>query len=97
MSYTIGVKYFNAFWLKRIQATGSGTGPYTYAWPGLPWNPTGYPVFPFASTPLPGLTYNNFYVEESRIKGGFNNAQAALGVRAYVVNQNVDAQDKSIV
>lgn len=94
MSYTIGVKYFNAFWLKRIQATGSGTGPYTYAWPGLPWNPTGYPVFPFASTPLPGLTYNNFYVEESRIKGGFNNAQAALGVRAYVVNQNVDAQDK---
>lgn len=95
MSYTIGVKYFNAFWLKRIQATGSGTGPYTYAWPGLPWNPTGYPVFPFASTPLPGLTYNNFYVEESRIKGGFNNAQISLGVRAYVVNQNVDAQDKS--
>ena len=95
MSYTIGVKYFNAFWLKRIQATGSGTGPYTYAWPGLPWNPTGYPVFPFASTPLTGLTYNNFYVEESRIKGGFNNAQISLGVRAYVVNQNIDAQDKN--
>jgi hypothetical protein len=89
MSYTIGVKYFNAFWLKRIVNNSSAD-----AWPGLPWNPTGYPVFPFASTPLVGQTRSNFYVEESRIKGGFNNSQVSLGVRAYVVNQNVDALDK---
>jgi hypothetical protein len=89
MSYTIGVKYFNAFWLKRIVNNSSAD-----AWPGLPWNPTGYPVFPFASTPLAGATRSNFYVEESRIKGGFNNSQVSLGVRAYVVNQNVDALDK---
>ena len=93
MSYTIGVKYFNAFWLKRIQQSGTYTSP-VYAWPGLPWNPTSYPTFPFNSTPLATATYNNFYVEESRIKGGFNNSQVGLGVRAYVVNQNVDALDK---
>lgn len=89
MSYTIGVKYFNAFWLKRILNNSSED-----AWPGLPWNPTGYPTFPFNSTPKTGATQSNFYLEESRIKGGFNNAQVSLGVRAYVVNQNVDAQDK---
>lgn len=96
MSYTIGVKYFNSFWLKRIVKTASGgfNPTYTYAWPGLPWNPSGYPTFPFNSTPYPLLTLNNFYVEESRIKGGFNNAQISLGVRAYVVNQNIDAQDR---
>ena len=79
MSYTIGVKYFNAFWLKRIVNNSSAD-----AWPGLPWNPTGYPTFPFASTPMTGGTSSNFYVEESRIKGGFNNSQVGLGVRAYV-------------
>ena len=89
MSYTIGVKYFNAFWLKRILNNSSED-----AWPGLPWNPTGYPTFPFNSTPKTGQTKSNFYLEESRIKGGFNNAQIGLGVRAYVINQNVDAQDK---
>ncbi len=89
MSYTIGVKYFNAFWLKRIVNNSSAD-----AWPGLPWNPTGYPTFPFNSTPKTADTRSNFYVEESRIKGGFNNSQVSLGVRAYVVNQNVDALDK---
>ena len=92
MSYTIGVKYFNAFWLKRILDNSSPIAQ--DAWPGLPWNPTGYPTFPFNSTPKTGATQSNFYLEESRIKGGFNNAQVSLGVRAYVVNQNTDAQDK---
>ena len=65
MSYTIGVKYFNSFWLKRIVKTASrGFNPtYTYAWPGLPWNPSGYPTFPFNSTPYPLLTLNNFYLK----------------------------------
>ena len=94
MSYTIGVKYFNSFWLKRITETSTLLGVYTYAWPGLPWNPSGYPTFPFNSTPSNNPTSNNFYVEESRIRGGFNNAQVSLGVRAYVVNQNLDSQDR---
>ena len=97
MSYTIGVKYFNSFWLKRIVKTVTGVAPvqnFTYGWPGLPWNPSLYPTFPFNSSPSNTPTNNNFYVEESRIKGGFNNAQISLGVRAYVINQNIDAQDR---
>jgi hypothetical protein len=46
-------------------------------------------LFPFDSrVPLTGN--QNFYVEESRIKGGFNNTSTDLGVRAYSVNENRD-------
>ena len=109
MAYTIGVNFFNSFWLKKIQGptTDLPAAPIfgilpeqvrTGDWPGLPWNPFGYPEFPFGGAPLPvqatliganGL--QNFYIEETRIRGGFNNSQVALGVRAYVVNTNVDS------
>ena len=107
MAYTIGVNFFNSFWLKKIQGPDFPSIPIYGVlpeqlragdWPGLPWNPFGYPEFPFGGAPLPvqatpiganGL--QNFYVEETRIRGGFNNSQVALGVRAYVVNTNVDS------
>ena len=73
-------------------------------WPGIPWLGVGngYPNFPTAvptgrgnaqNAPGTGLRGNpygfmNFYLEETRIKGGFNNPQLSLGVRAYVVNEN---------
>tara|TARA_R100001594_G_scaffold771_9_gene3132 strand:+ start:1266 stop:2999 length:1734 start_codon:yes stop_codon:yes gene_type:complete len=93
MSYTIEVKYFNSFWLKKVEKDGDSDP----SWPGLPWNPQFngnlYPTFPFAAgTPKTG--YQNWYVEESRIKGGFNNTQVTLGVRAYVVNENKDKLDR---
>ena len=88
MSYTIGIKYFNAFWLKSID---NSSGVVSY--PGLPWNPDGYPTFP-AQT-LGGNGNGNFYLEESRIKGGFNNFQLSLGVRAYVVNTSLDATSRA--
>lgn len=37
----------------------------------------------------------NYYIEESRIKGGFNNRIVDLGVRAYSVNENRDKIDRS--
>ena len=89
MAYTVGVKYFNSFWIKRaLDATAN------IKWPGLPWNPQGYPTFPFGSGAFT-TGYQNYYIEESRIKGGFNNAQVTLGVRAYVVNENNDALDRT--
>ena len=99
MSYTIGVKYFNSFWLKRVLAD-SETKP---SWPGLPWfgvgNQAGYPPYPFGTASFVKGSYedpcrSNFYLEETRIKGGFNNAQPTLGVRAYVVNENTDSTDR---
>ncbi len=89
MSYTIGIKYFNAFWLKSIDNSSAIGASY----PGLPWNPDGYPTFPAQG--IAGNSNANFYLEESRIKGGFNNFQLSLGVRAYVVNTNLDATSRA--
>ena len=104
MSYQVGIKYFNSFWLKKV-LKASATSP---SWPGLPWygvsNTAGYPAYPFGTSPTvagtykgttpPNGNYQNYYIEESRIKGGFNNAQLSLGVRAYVINNNRDSTDR---
>ena len=61
-------------------------------WPGLPWNPSGYPSFPWGN----GLTNKSpselegrqrqWFVEEARIKGGYNNTTVDFGVKAYLVD-----------
>lgn len=106
MAYTIGVNYFNSFWLKKIQGPTTDYPAINFFgtslvlpeilrlgdWPGLPWDPFDYPKFPFGGAPIPiTIACQNFYIEETRIRGGFNNSQLALGVRAYVVNTNVDS------
>jgi len=107
MSYQVGIRYFNSFWLKKVLSKAAADGSTkdgVPSWPGLPWygasNTAGYPSYPFGSkTPISDReylndTYQNYYIEESRIKGGFNNAQISLGVRAYVVNENVDSTNR---
>ncbi len=106
MSYQIGIRYFNSFWLKKVLSKAAADGSTKEgvpSWPGLPWygvsNKAGYPSYPFGSNEVANReylndTYQNYYVEESRIKGGFNNAQITLGVRAYVVNENRDSTDR---
>jgi len=37
----------------------------------------------------------NWYIEESVIKGGFNNTRLSLGVRAYTVDENPKGQDRN--
>ena len=50
MSANIQVKYFNSFWLKKtVQAYNSEGTDFAPTFPGLEWNPTGYPVFPGSS------------------------------------------------
>ena len=105
MAYELEVDYYNSFWIKKVERTaGSGTGANN--WPGLPWDPTylnssgvsvSYPAFPFG-----GGTVSNsdaavgypWYVEEARIKGGFNNDIVSLGVKAYTVDENTDLIDR---
>jgi len=79
MSAIIEVKYFNSFWGKQVQGSGGYNQP---TWPGLDWNPYGYPTFPIKASA--GNTSTNWYIEESRIKGGYNNAIVSQGVRAYL-------------
>ena len=97
MATTLEVKYFNSFMMKKVEK--SGTAPTTKSdpvWPGLEWDPFGYPAFPIqASYNGDGGDPNydsNWYIEEARIKGGFNNTMISQGVRAYL-NEEEPQQD----
>jgi hypothetical protein len=86
MSALIEVKYFNSFILKKVVTTGG-----VATWPGLPW-----PVpcndelcYPSWSGSAVSGSYQ-WYVEESRIRGGYNNTEAGYGVRAYITEDNDD-------
>ena len=105
MAYQVKVKYFNSFVLRKIvEATAANQ---TGSWPGLPWEPTvitddgtvvNYPKFPWddAYGTDPGAVEKTcWYLEESRIKGGFNNSIVGLGVRAYSVNEKPGQEDRS--
>ena len=101
MAYAIDVKYFNSFWIKKVMKTGEKDR--TAHWPGLPWNPPNYPKFPFGDgggfridKPIVSEgDASHWYIEESRITGGYNRTTVDLGVRAYLVNQQQGQIDRS--
>ena len=95
MGATLEVKYFNSFWMKQVQGAATVTNENNPKWPSLEWNPFGYPKFP-----LYALTDNdNWYIEEARIRGGYNNTIVSLGVRAYLNEKNPvqDVRDSSLI
>jgi len=79
MPTSIQVKYYNSFWIKKVKSNQTTSRP---VWPGLPWDPTGYPTFP-GGAKTTGAT-ENWLLEESRIKGGYNNVSVSLGAKAYL-------------
>ena len=101
MSALIEVKYFNSFILKKV----IDDVDFIAMWPGLPWDPydggsiTPNPILWPANnkatstaslqTASTGTGYM-WYVEESRIRGGYNNTEAGYGVRAYITEENDD-------
>ena len=101
MSALIEVKYFNSFILKKVIDTIDGFA----MWPGLPWSPyDGASVTPnpitwpannkqtttgSLQTADPSTDYM-WYLEESRIRGGYNNTETGYGVRAYITEENDD-------
>ena len=96
MAVVVEVKYFNSFWLKKV-VQESRLKP---SWPGLPWNPTGYPKFPFNSDKFAEIGIENgeaqhWSVEEMQIKGGYNNTSVDLGVKAYIVNDSKKQENLS--
>lgn len=88
MPSIIDIKYFNSFLLKK---TVNGVDEKS-SWSGLPWNPSQYPNFPISIDY--GSSYN-WYIEESRIRGGFNNTEVDLGVKAYVTEDIDDERFRS--
>jgi hypothetical protein len=81
MGAILEVKYFNTFLLKKIKtvvdASPQPTAPYAPV-PG--GDVTATPVIPlYAAT-----VADDWYAEESRIRGGYNNTSVDFGVKAYL-------------
>ena len=83
MSAVDKVIFYNTFWNKKVVNT-SGTSQDKAFWPGLPWNPIGYPQYPNGMNISGGLTNGQWVIEESRIAGGYNNTQVDIGVQAFL-------------
>ena len=81
MSAITKVIFYNTFWNKKIP-NGTGSQAINSYWPGLDWNPTGYPTYPNLMTL--NATNNQWVIEESRIYGGYNNTQNEIGVQAFL-------------
>jgi len=78
MSAIINVKYFNSFWLKKIKSIVDAD--------------------PVVEANVPGGYANNtdrdWFIEESRIRGGYNNTSVDFGVKAYIVEKENKQQHR---
>jgi len=81
MGAIVEIKYFNSFLLKKT--VDSALTPDAPAWNGSFGVPTGvagaYPVFTTVDNT------HSWAIEESRIRGGYNNTNIDYGVKAYLV------------
>ena len=89
MAAIVEVKYFNSFLLKKTMPTGatSTTSPVWNGSTGVPaTNPTsgGYPVAQSTDQNY------SWFIEESRIRAGYNNTNTDYGVRAYIVDNEAN-------
>ena len=84
MGAVVEVSYFNSYKLLTVgPAVGSAQTYETGTWPALPWNPIGYPQFPVQATSDAHVAYE-WYLEESRIRGGYNNT-SVIGPQSNMV------------
>lgn len=87
MAAEIEIKYFNTFLLKNT--LDSDLNSANSVWDGsigIPQAIGGYPRG--AALTVPRANVNNWFVEEARIQGGYNNTITNLGVRAYIVDED---------
>jgi len=70
-------------------------GGYGSAFPGLPWNPTinskSFPTFPSGAGDAENSDYDeveNWFIEEARYQGGFNDVSTDYGAKAYLKEDN---------
>jgi hypothetical protein len=85
MGAVIEVEYFNTFLLKK---TNKSNKPVWNGSKGIPSSLGGYPV---VSGGEPGFSYA---LEESRIRGGYNNTATSNGVKAYLVEDEPKASNR---
>jgi len=85
MGAVIEVKYFNTFLLKKTNTNSPAEVPAWNGSTGIPASIGGYPQIQNIST-----AGSNWIIEESRIRGGFNNTNVDYGVRAYLVEEEAN-------
>ena len=101
MAISIPVNYHNTFYLKRIYASGSQAGnkPVPYPPEGAAVNSavgyaTGFSTYSW-TTPIVKNNTFDWMIEESRIRGGYNNTTVDFGVKAYIASDNDVQQRRS--
>jgi hypothetical protein len=85
MAAIIEVKYFNSFFLNK---TNSSQEPIWNGSRGIPEDIGGYPVVAVTNDA------QDWVIEESRIRGGFNNTSTDYGAKAYLVEDQASASFK---
>ena len=105
MAATLEISYFNSFWMKAVNDAGTGNWDAEPVWPnGYPYNASspisGVPAFPGTATDqttdgVPGPYEINWFIEESRIRGGYNNVQTDLSPRAHIVEDVTSEQTRN--
>ena len=75
MPATLELKYFNSFWLKKMKTIVQASTK---------------PTPPYANVPAEfnSTLADDWYIEEARIRGGYNNTIVDLGVKAYLAEQD---------
>ena len=98
MATTLEVSYFNTFWLKRLknrtqfrELTNDPNPDTIYERGG--GTTTGTPDPTTGEGYINPNAYEDWFIEESRIRGGFNNTSVDFGNKAYIVEES-DAQER---
>lgn len=87
MGAVVEVKYFNSFLLKK---TIKNNEP---IWNGSTGIPSGAGAYPVQTTTVTDQE-DSWFVEEARIRGGYNNTNVDYGVRAYLVDEEPNASKR---
>ena len=87
MAYSLEVKYFNSFVLAKTVNTSNNP-----VWRN---SVSGDVNLKPATTPRSNLDARNWYIEESRITGGYNNTTVDFGAKAYLVVEESKAANRA--
>jgi len=82
MAITLEVSYFNSFWLKRLKN-----------YPGV--TNVGTPRDSGGDGYIEPNVNEDWYIEEARIRGGYNNTSIDFGVKAYIIEDDPMQQHKT--
>lgn len=99
MGKSLEIKFFNTFLLKKVIQNPPDPVPRDYIYPpvyggsfGIPQELGGYPTEDLVSTSSTAVP--EWFVEEARIEGGYNNTIVDLGVKAYIVDTDTTGSVK---